>query len=356
MTPEEFDAFCVGIGVLPGIAKPNFGKVDLDGDGVINEEEFRNAFGVDIPELRKRARAKFGPPSKSFPAIDANKDGKMSPEEFLAAAKTMNIPEERAKELMKEMDTNGDGVINPEEWDDAMSLSGKEIKQEVNKALGPEAMKKLDASGDGQVDAAEMKKGLADAGLSPEEADEVLKNMDKDGDGKLNPQELEAGLSGKAPAAAEAAAAAGAPPKEVAKQLLKERFASPKDALDAADKDGDGKLSEDEMKDALMASGASPLQAEQAMKDMDKNGDGKVDPEEFYDAVGPPQKFDKGWGPLEIAKKKVKDRFATPKDAFDKMDKDKDDNLTPAELRAGLIESGMNPEQVEKAIKLMDND
>merc|ERR1719265_1674781 len=90
------------------------------------------------------------------------------------------------------------------------------------------------------------------------------------------------------------------------------------------------------------------------MTEMDKNGDGVVDPEEFYDAVGPPQKFDKGWGPLEIAKKKVKDRYPSPKDAFDRMDKDNDDKLTPAELRAGLIESGMKPEDVEKAIKEMD--
>merc|ERR1719160_2029995 len=126
MTPEEFDAFCVGIGVLPGIAKPNFDKVDEDGDGVISEEEFRNAFGVDIPELRKRARAKFGSPSKSFPAIDANKDGKMQPEEFMAAAKAMKIPPERAAELRQELDADADGVITPEEWEEKMSMASKE--------------------------------------------------------------------------------------------------------------------------------------------------------------------------------------------------------------------------------------
>merc|ERR1719265_2807757 len=92
------------------------------------------------------------------------------------------------------------------------------------------------------------------------------------------------------------------------------------------------------------------------MTEMDKNGDGVVDPEEFYKIWCATQKFDKGWGPLEIAKKKVKDRFPTPKDAFDRMDKDSDGKLTPAELRAGLVESGMNPAEVEKAIKLMDND
>jgi Ca2+-binding EF-hand superfamily protein len=179
LTPEEWDAFCVGLGELPGIAKPVFGKVDSDGDGSINEEEFRNAFGVDVPELRRRARAKYGPPSKSFPAIDGSKDGLMQPPEFMAAAKAMNIPEDRAEQLMAEIDTNADGVIDPQEWDDAMSMSGKEVKQEVNKALGPDAMNKLDADGDGKVGADEIKKGLEKAGLSPGEADDLPMEMER---------------------------------------------------------------------------------------------------------------------------------------------------------------------------------
>jgi Ca2+-binding EF-hand superfamily protein len=122
------------------------------------------------------------------------------------------------------------------------------------------------------------------------------------------------------------------------------------------DADGDGQLSPEEMKEKLMASGASPEEADAMIKDMDKNGDGVVGSDEFFDAVGPPEKFDKTWDVLEIAKGVLKQNFASPKMAFDALDKNGDGSLSPEELKQGLISAGMRPDLAEKAMAEFDTD
>merc|ERR1719421_1350973 len=110
-------------------------------------------------------------------------------------------------------------------------------------------------------------KQAADSGmLSPAE----IRKMDADGDGILSPQELEQGA-----AAAETAAAAAAP-KEKMKKILRAKFKSPKEALQAMDKDGDGKISTEEMKMA-----------------MDADGDGKLSPAEQREAAKMMKELDK---------------------------------------------------------------
>merc|ERR1719160_59827 len=113
LTPEEFDAFCKDLGVPPEQAKALFPKVDEDGNGSISPEEFRNAFGVDLPELKRRARKKFGPPQDSFKAMDKNGDGKIQPEEFEEGCKAMHIPPDQAAKLLPQIDVDASGDIDP---------------------------------------------------------------------------------------------------------------------------------------------------------------------------------------------------------------------------------------------------
>ena len=64
-----------------------------------------------MDELKKRARDKYGPPSESFPKFDTDGDGQISAEEWEAACKDLGIPKERAADLLKELDQNGDGQV-----------------------------------------------------------------------------------------------------------------------------------------------------------------------------------------------------------------------------------------------------
>jgi len=229
----------------------------------------------------------------------------------------------------------------------------------------------MDKDSDGKLTPAELRAGLVESGMNPAEVEKAIKLMDNDpSDGSVSRKEFYAAMGSpeafspnpgepgfpKKSKDAAAIAGAGAPPKEVAKQMLKDKFASPKEALDAMDTDGDGQLSPEEMKEKLVASGATPEEADAMIKDMDKNGDGVVDSDEFFDAVGPPEKFDKSWDVLEIAKGVLKQNFESPKLAFDALDKNGDGSLSPEELKAGLIDAGMTPELAEKAMKEFDTD
>merc|ERR1719269_269691 len=96
------------------------------------------------------------------------------------------------------MDKDGDGVVSPEEMDEAAAeVSNKadpkeKMKEAMKKGFSSpkEAMKKMDKDGDGKISPEEMKEGLEAQGVTPEEADKMAKAADKDGDGKVSPEEL----------------------------------------------------------------------------------------------------------------------------------------------------------------------
>merc|ERR1719161_1123047 len=75
--------------------------------------------GITVPEFKERAKKKYGTPQAAFDAFDTNpKDEKISPEELAAGGATLEPPvtPEDAASLLKPMDENGDGGIDPEEF------------------------------------------------------------------------------------------------------------------------------------------------------------------------------------------------------------------------------------------------
>jgi len=129
----------------------------------------------------------------------------------------------------------------------------------------------LDKNGDGLLTTAEMKDGLAKAGLKdiPADLQQIMEDVDSDGSGVIDYTEFLAATLDK-------------------KAYLKEEVIW--SAFRLFDKDGDGKISPAELKDVLAdgdvqdAAGGTKAIAE-LLKEVDQNGDGVIDFQEFMEMM-----------------------------------------------------------------------
>lgn len=110
-------------------------------------------------------------PMFDFDKLDADKDGKITPEEF-ASARAARVAE---------LDADKDGKISADELV-AMRMRGAE---ERIRAQVDQMMQRLDADGDGMLTAAEV---LAMPGPGPK----MLARVDTDGDGAISKAEADA--------------------------------------------------------------------------------------------------------------------------------------------------------------------
>jgi len=391
----EWKAHCAEVEVSPEQADLLWKEMDGDEDGVISAEEYEAAFGVTVPELKKRAAEQFGTSQDSFKAFDKNGDGKIDEDELKAACLELDIPEDQASRLFPLLDSNGNLDISPEEWDKLMGLDEEDVAQEIMDKLGnpAEAFKKL--SGDGKpVSKEDAQKALEEAGMSPEEAKAMAAELDKDGDGKVSAEEF-AKATGADKIAARKHAAPGA-----AGALG--GLGTPEQAMKAMDADGDGVISEDEIAAGMAKAGGaagSPEEVKKLMKEMDKDGDGKVSPEELKAAM------EKGQGPVDTSSpagaagatgsvggamgqaggagmgpgatggagvlpngeaevtvpefmKRAKDSCGSPKQCYGAFDKDGDGNVTPEEFTAGCanLKPPVSPAQAATLFDKLDGD
>ncbi|KAF8030650.1 hypothetical protein BT93_E2941 [Corymbia citriodora subsp. variegata] len=114
------------------------------------------------------------------------------------------------------------------------------------------------------------------------------------------------------------------------------------------DKNGDGKISCDELQDVLSALGPSPTNPEEAlaaMSEIDKDGDGFIDLDEFAELI-----LGGGGGP-ECGAKELKD-------AFDLYDLDGNGVISASELHAVLNKLGQkcSLRDCRKMISSVDRD
>jgi len=235
-------------------------KCDKDGDGKLSRAEFTAGLNEERPQPPADAPPNGGGrfaqflqanPEDIFQRLDANGDGKIERDE---------LPEQVRQALerfFEQADANRDKSLTLEEFQKgheyARRIAGVAPPGGNGPNAGPGAtlLKALDGNGDGTLSSEELAAATAS-----------LRKLDRDGDGQLTPRELmAAGGLGASPQPG-----AGRPGMGVDQLLARWK---------GFDKDGDGKLSADELPPALKG----------RFDRVDANGDGAADETELRQAA-----------------------------------------------------------------------
>jgi Ca2+-binding EF-hand superfamily protein len=134
------------------------------------------------------------------------------------------------------------------------------------------------------------------------------------------------------------------------KQAAKATSADPADQQKALDKDGDGKLSGDELAEAAKTGKLPPAE----LKKLDKDGDGKLSPDELEQGAKEANTKAAAAAPKEKMKSAMKKKFKSPEEAMKTMDTDGDGKISPEEMEQGLKDQGVSPDEAKKMAKDLD--
>jgi len=151
----------------------------------------------------------------------------------------------------------------------ALHIIAGQLNEDQIKALR-ETFIALDNNGDGLLTAAEMKEGLKNCGLKeiPQDLQQILEDVDSDGSGVIDYTEFLAATLDK-------------------RAYLKEDVCW--SAFRLFDKNGDGKISQEELKAVLNNDDVKDVAGVQAiaqlMQEIDGNGDGFIDFQEFMEMM-----------------------------------------------------------------------
>lgn len=127
----------------------------------------------------------------AFNMFDADGDGCITVSELIKVLHAMGVmvTESEAKNMLDEVDTDNDGTIDLEEFDQMMS---KRNSDEVNELELLKAFQVFDKNSDGFIDTDELMGIMLNLGegISREEATEMLNMADLNGDGKVDYKEF----------------------------------------------------------------------------------------------------------------------------------------------------------------------
>merc|ERR1712176_1209874 len=128
---------------------------------------------------------------EAFDAFDKDGSGAISAEELLGVMRAMgqNPTEDELLNLVLEVDVDGNGTIEFDEFISMMKKKASEIEEEADLK---EAFKIFDRDKDGFISMKELKKvcSMLSTMLTKAELDQFMAEADKDGNGKLDYDEF----------------------------------------------------------------------------------------------------------------------------------------------------------------------
>eukprot|EP00091_Calanus_sinicus_P011141 TRINITY_DN2533_c1_g1_i3.p1 TRINITY_DN2533_c1_g1~~TRINITY_DN2533_c1_g1_i3.p1 ORF type:complete len:149 (-),score=61.23 TRINITY_DN2533_c1_g1_i3:31-477(-) len=128
---------------------------------------------------------------QAFDEFDEDGSGEISTKELLGVMRAMgqNPTEEELNTLVMEIDVDGNGIIDFEEFVAMMKMKAHEVDDEADLR---QAFQMFDSNHDGFIDMRELRQVAVMLGtmLSREEVDEFMAEADKDGNGKLDYDEF----------------------------------------------------------------------------------------------------------------------------------------------------------------------
>jgi calmodulin len=139
----------------------------------------------DIPENRLKEYR------DAFEMFDKDKDGYITAKELANVMRSLNQDpsEQELHDMISEVDVDGNGKIEFEEFVTLMNRRSKETDTEEEVI---NAFKVFDKDGNGMISSTELRHVMTTLGdqLTDEEVDEMIREADIDGDGYINYEEF----------------------------------------------------------------------------------------------------------------------------------------------------------------------
>jgi len=167
LTKSEEECLLDGDCVATAEALTMFAMMDLDGDGVVTEEEFKTYLAAFTYTLSASSRI--------FKALDANGDGEISVGEVHEMVRFVQDDSTAGPSAL-----DRSGVSKAE-----ISLLVRRRREEANRMFDI-----IDGNGDGQISATELKTYLVGVGYTEIAAESVLRSLDSNDDGIISRFEL----------------------------------------------------------------------------------------------------------------------------------------------------------------------
>ncbi|XP_074503412.1 calmodulin-alpha-like isoform X2 [Sebastes fasciatus] len=124
---------------------------------------------------------------KAFDVFDHDGNGQITTKELGKAmcSAGQNPTKAELKEIIRAMDTGGNGTI---EFQEFLTMITRKMKDTHDEEGTRELFRDFDKDGSGYITAAEVRQVMAKLGvkLTAEEVDKMIKELDIDGDGRIN--------------------------------------------------------------------------------------------------------------------------------------------------------------------------
>ncbi|ESR46185.1 hypothetical protein CICLE_v10003695mg [Citrus x clementina] len=128
---------------------------------------------------------------EAFCMLDRDGDGCITIEELAVAIKSLdqNPTEEELRNMISEVDVNGNGTI---EFGEFLNLMARKMKENEAQEELKEAFKVFDKDQDGYISPNELRHVMMNIGekVTDEELEQMVREADLDGDGQINYEEF----------------------------------------------------------------------------------------------------------------------------------------------------------------------